>query len=506
MGSMLRLRPAPGLVAAAAVLASVVTPAATRAQPCHNTPPYGPLTVAAGTTAKLGGIQCHSQVTIEATGILRVIPYTAGDPKSGWLRLRADRIEIQPGGLIDAVGKGYQGTLRQGTGPSVNPTPYGGTPSFADANARVPGGGGAHVGKGGAGALLNGMAFDPYPGAAAGAAYDSEVQALALEDLLQGMGASGGAAQAGAPQPAATRVKGGAGGGIIILHARAMDIDGQVRADGCPHADFVDECKLVTGAETKAGLGGGAGGSVVLLVSNELSLGPSAILGAQGGFGRKGVEATTYGGGGGGGLVLVRSPLLPAVITPSGRVEGGASEVAGGVDPTPVTQAEPGAIGADNDPKKVPCIDVDNDGFRSQKCGGDDCNDFDPKIHPSTPGDPVKESCGPADEDCDGLVDFEQPGVTASSLCGDGSGEICVDPDGDGVNECQPGGGGGAAPAPKDEIARIELSGGLCRAAPGARGRGLGWLGAVGASALGYGLRRAGRSTRSRARRTLRSC
>ncbi len=43
------------------------------------------------------------------------------------------------------------------------------------------------------------------------------------------------------------------------------------------------------------------------------------------------------------------------------------------------------------------CPDRDRDGFRDEACGGRDCNDQNPRVHPG-----VDERCSQVDEDCDG--------------------------------------------------------------------------------------------------------
>ncbi len=46
------------------------------------------------------------------------------------------------------------------------------------------------------------------------------------------------------------------------------------------------------------------------------------------------------------------------------------------------------------------CVDADLDGFTSSSCGGPDCNDANPAIHPG-----AVEQCNTVDDDCDGQID-----------------------------------------------------------------------------------------------------
>jgi len=65
-----------------------------------------------------------------------------------------------------------------------------------------------------------------------------------------------------------------------------------------------------------------------------------------------------------------------------------------------------------------PCWDLDGDGYADEYCGGDDCDDADPGIHPG-----AAEVCDNGiDEDCDGLVDMDDL-------------DCCWDDDGDGYKD-----------------------------------------------------------------------
>ena len=72
------------------------------------------------------------------------------------------------------------------------------------------------------------------------------------------------------------------------------------------------------------------------------------------------------------------------------------------------------------------CVDLDHDGYESAACGGSDCDDSNPRVHPG-----AVEICGNGiDDNCNGLVDDVDPACPVG----------CVDADGDGYRSTTCGG------------------------------------------------------------------
>ncbi|HOX46615.1 MAG TPA: MopE-related protein [Myxococcota bacterium] len=108
--------------------------------------------------------------------------------------------------------------------------------------------------------------------------------------------------------------------------------------------------------------------------------------------------------------------------------------------PIPGGCGDRGSPGAENESCQSPCPDGDGDDHRSAACGGDDCQDGDPAVHPGAPevcGDGVDQDCAGGDltcacpdddddghpqtacggDDCDDTQAFVHPG--AAEVCGD---------------------------------------------------------------------------------------
>lgn len=403
-------------------------------------------------SATLAGEHFFDKVKIDGT--LNVAKYDAADPTktSGWLRIRANEIVLSKEGLIDASERGFRGQIAGGEGFG---TGAGKTVPVTETNKdlALPAGGGAHLGAGGLGLFAtvsgNKTTCTPFLGAEGGTSYDvAGPMAFALQAMQaqSGMGSAGGTSLASSANMSNALV-GGNGGGVIFLEAATISLLGKVTANGKGFMTPTLGCSA----------GGGAGGTVVIRTSKLSVDSVTTRLEATGGAGMAFTDATgsLVGGGGAGGLILLLAKdSLPA----SGY------SVLGGASPIAACPAASGSNGTflqlDQD-----CVDADGDGFGSASCGGDDCDDANPIVHPG-----VTEDCDGVDQDCDAIVDNGDP----STMCL--KNEECT------MGSCVP------LPPPPDDPTddtnrQVKLEGGLCTASPG-RGGGAWVAAAIGAAAV----------------------
>ncbi|MFH1846268.1 MAG: hypothetical protein ABH869_01785, partial [Candidatus Omnitrophota bacterium] len=180
------------------------------------------------------------------------------------ITITANKIIVEQGAVITAVGKGFPGGNAQSDGEG----PGGG--KFTDEEEYCGGGGGF----GGAGG--DGPGND---GGAGGPAYE-----ISAEVGHCGMGSGGGGAY---------NAKGGAGGGAIKLNAGEIIVNGEICVNGM---DGETRTNDLDGAG-----GGGSGGSIVLGQDSKLmGEGTVSLKGGDGGT----VYTSIYGGGGSGGRFI----------------------------------------------------------------------------------------------------------------------------------------------------------------------------------------------------------
>jgi len=370
-------------------------------------------------SGSLSGENRYKVLTVD--GSLGVNSYDPNEENTGWLWIKAHEIIITDNGAINADGAGHPGSPTGGSGFGGE----GGTPGLPDGTA-WPGGGGAHVGAGGPG---NDSSCDPFAGAEGGPAFDTDsANPLALVSPETGMGAAGGTSNSGPPND--WKGDGGDGGGVVILEAARVTLNGPISANGTDGLDTLN-----------AAPGGGGGGSIIIHAA-ELVIGTGADLSVHGGRGAT-VLNSIFGGGGGGGLIVVSTDSDVTALLNAADVAGGPEN---GICTVNSVEGFPGmaVLGPDKG-----CNDADEDGYENVLCGGFDCDDGDAAINPNR-----DEICDGIDNNCDGDIDENPDDICPAGQRCDTAADppVCVEADSDGGTSS-----GGTTAGPE-----IELHGGLC--------------------------------------------
>ncbi len=351
------------------------------------------LEIKKGETVTLVGATRFKAVTIFDGGRLRVRPVENGT--GGSLILAAESVTVAKGGVIDASGAGFAGTTMAGGAPSCCLDAAGGAGMLGVGSS--PGGGGGSGGPGATGCFNTGMVS----GGTGGKAFDIPTNA--------NPGAAGGAAAFDSPPGVPN--KGGRGGGSIHIKSAAVQVEGEILADG------VDGVAIGT-----SGTGAGAGGYIKIEAA---TIGGSGTISARGGNG--GIGGLSAGGGGGGGVIILTT-TNPLATNATGTVLS--IKANGG-------ETNPNVSGCVNGGMAMPilsanennCVDADEDGEPSKLCGGLDCDDSNPSVRGGD--DAGIEVCDGLDNDCNGKEDD----ALVTDACP--SGQTCV------AGSCEVGGGGG---------------------------------------------------------------
>jgi uncharacterized protein (TIGR03382 family) len=320
-------------VALAGVVLCALQGTATAA-PCDTT---GPDLIVDGITCQLSGVVYFTSVQVINGGIIEVNPHDGNMSdlvSTGNLDLRADSILVDATSEITALGTGYQTPLcSNGIGPTATAGGIGGCA------VRDSGGGGSHFGQGGRGTKdcpgagctfpqhweedcgnsLNGMGTactstsncrdnDGLP-PTNGSPYFHSIYEPEF-------GASGGDKGCRDGDGFGLNTS-GPGGGRVVLAALTGTGTGTLVVNGTVTTEGGRGC----GFENDSA-GGGAGGTL-LLVGDDVTVGPGAIISAAGGLGgdtqgsidptgqcgyaQQGNTCDDCGGGGGGGIISVLS-------------------------------------------------------------------------------------------------------------------------------------------------------------------------------------------------------
>ena len=201
----------------------------------------------------------------------------------------------QISGTLYAKGQGYAGGWVDGGVGERGDGPGGGGGGVTITSSSSSGGGGAGHGA----TAQDGEGCQPGY-CDGGKAYGNEL----LENIDKGSGGGG-----TAPRGAAEGASGGAGGGIIRLYANSLTVSGSINADG----DDGNDGNAASGDYYTGGAGGGSGGTIFIKSFESAALG-SNLVHALAGAGGEGV----YDGGDGAiGRIRIESQSITGTTNPT---------------------------------------------------------------------------------------------------------------------------------------------------------------------------------------------
>lgn len=281
-------------------------------------------------SAQVVRVPHFQNVIIQAGGKLTASPWNG---LSGGLIVFRAAGEVTVDGAIEGAGLGYRG-FEKWTSQSESGHQGESTDSMivrSRNSNRTGGGGGEGYGDGGAGGAGGSHASSGTVGASrpgGGPANGISATAIVGNETLSplvffgGGGGSGGSddsAGAWDPYPCGMGGKGGAGGGIVAIYGRSVNVSGLIKIGGQNGGPGGWLCS--GGAGGGGGAGGRAGGSL-LLKAGSVSLSTNGVT-ALGGNGGAGVSAAGSGGNGGVGRIRIEHcGTLSGSTSPTASIQG----------------------------------------------------------------------------------------------------------------------------------------------------------------------------------------
>ena len=305
--------------------------------------------------AQILRVSNYQNVTVQGGGVLTA---HAWDGDTGGIVAIAcsGKVAIQDGGMIDVGGKGFRG----GTGSSGEPDCRG-----VQGEGQIGPGGAISLNPNGAGGGGGGFSDDNHTAGGGGGAYGSNggrgggfSDANGLGGLAWGQAdmaicGFGGGGGSGSQSHGGQGTAGGAGGGLAILAAKEIEIDGTAAIDARGDGGIDNTIPGYSSA------GGGGGGGGIRITSRRIDLDTLSCV-ATGGSGGIGDEHS--GGDGGNGRIRIEySDVLTGTTSPAASTEQRALHT-GPIVTIQTIYPSPAAQGEDTITFRGSAVDNDEDG------------------------------------------------------------------------------------------------------------------------------------------------